>query len=741
MKKKLLLIIAFLALSVFISCVAKKEIAQTSNSAAQVEETKPLYKNGDFEYKSVEPWGIFMQGGKATLTVENGELCVDITNLGSVEYAVQLYQDIGTIEYQCKYRVEFDMYSTLPRSVEYRIQMNGGTYEAYSLEHIELTDKKQTFVIDFTMEKSNDIFPRLAFNIGYPVGAPRGEKMPNHKIFLDNLKITLTDATNRIVADETTAKPNIAVNLLGYKPNDEKIAIFRNIELTEVLDTSFKVYTEEGKKAFSGKIEHNSLKDFSTHEINAYADFSSLKKPGRYYIESKYSGKSEIFTIGEEVYNAAFNDVIKMLYLQRCGYELTSEYAGDFAHPICHTSPARIYGTDSFIDVSGGWHDAGDYGRYVVPGVKAAADLLLAYMHYPKAFDDSLGIPESGNGIPDVLDEVRWELEWLLKMQDIKTGGVYHKVTCATFPGFVMPQDETEELIVSPISPTATADFAAILSMASTIYETIDEDFSKTMVEAAEKAWEYLESNPNLPSFYNPKEIETGEYGDTKNTDEKFWAAVELYKATGNTKYNSEIEKIVAKDIPYGLGWADVGYYACISYLTMDESLQNADVYKRIETDILDKAQSLGYYIAKNGYKISMSSSYPWGSNMTVCNNAMILLFASKISNNPEYYEKAMDHFHYIFGRNSLMTSFVTGHGSVAPLNPHHRPTETLNKTMQGMLVGGPNSSLQDPYAKAILEGEPAAKCYVDHEKSYSTNEVTIYWNSPLVYVMAATVK
>ena len=185
--------------------------------------------------------------------------------------------------------------------------------------------------------------------------------------------------------------------------------------------------------------------------------------------------------------------------------------AGDFAHPVCHNTLARIYPTDRYIDVSGGWHDAGDYGRYVVPGAKTVADILLAYMHYPHAFDDNLGIPESGNGIPDVLDEARYELEWLLKMQDKETGGVYHKVTGASFPGFVMPEDETEELILSPISLTATGDFAAVLAMAVPIYESLDLDFATKMKEAALFAWDYLAANKSFYGFMNPPSIATGE--------------------------------------------------------------------------------------------------------------------------------------------------------------------------------------------------------------------------------------
>ena len=176
-----------------------------------------------------------------------------------------------------------------------------------------------------------------------------------------------------------------------------------------------------------------------------------------------------------------------MLYRQRCG--IAVESGGVFDHPECHTGNATIYGDTSgkTVDVSGGWHDAGDYGRYTVSTAKTIADLLNSYQDFGVE-DDEMGIPESGNGIPDILDEARVGLDWMLKMQDPETGGVYHKVTCAVFPETIAPEEETDELILAPISVTATADFAACLAKASVMYKDIDADFSTEALAAAEKA-------------------------------------------------------------------------------------------------------------------------------------------------------------------------------------------------------------------------------------------------------------
>lgn len=749
LKKITILVPAFLCLLLILSCSSKSLDSEKETIEVMAEKTvvdektvdKPMYQNGDFESGKVEPWALFTQGGSAKLLVVNGELCIDIANTGTLDYAVQLYQDVKELTQGCIYRIQFDMYSTLPRIFEYRIQMNGGTYEAYSSQIISITEEKQTFVIDFTMQNASDVAPRLAFNLGYPKDYPAGESMEPHKVYLDNVSVVLTDASNSSGEKEKIIRPDIAVNLLGYRNNEKKIAVFRSTNLDKPdVDKTFSVFTENGDKVFTGKVL-NSKQNNSARETNAYGDFSAVTQSGRYYLQSDIAGKSELFTIGDAVYDETFTDVLKMLYLQRCGLLLDSSHAEDFAHPACHITKARIYGSNTYIDVSGGWHDAGDYGRYVVPGVKAAADLILAYTHYPQAFDDELGIPESGNGIPDVLDEARFELEWLLKMQDTLNGGVYHKVTTAAFPGFIMPQDDTDELIVSPISAAATGDFAALLAMASGVYENIDKAFAQKMRTAAEKAWNYLEANPVLQGFTNPSDISTGEYGDTDSTDERYWAAAELYKLTGNQKYNDAVKKIIAVSVPSGLGWQSVGDFGTLAYLTMKSSMQDKTVSNTLHVKLSTSINELHDYIEKDGYTISMGSVYPWGSNMNVCNNAMLLLFDDIISKTNKNMESAKDHLHYIFGRNPLIMSYVTGHGTVNPQHPHHRPSEALHKTMTGMLVGGPNSSLEDPYSKAVLDGEAPAKCYVDHEQSFSTNEVTIYWNSPLVYLMAATIR
>ena len=463
-----------------------------------------------------------------------------------------------------------------------------------------------------------------------------------------------------------------------------------------------------------------------------------MTEPGTYRIVADEFGDSYPFTIGDDVYKDAFADLVHMFYIQRCGCELTSEHAGDFAHPVCHNTPARIYGTDKTLEVSGGWHDAGDYGRYVDPAAKTVADLLIAYSSAPEAFGDNCNIPESGNGIPDILDEVRYEIEWMLKMQDPESGGVYHKVTCADFPGNVMPEEETAELILSPISRTATFSLAGTCAMAYRYYKDIDAEFAQTCLDAALKAYDFGLNNAIL-GFKNPEDILTGEYGDGVFNDEHLWASCELLSITGDVEtYEPQITKRMKPAIPCGLGWADVGAYGLYTYLTMDPAYSNDEIREQFIIAFTAKANNYVKASDEYGYRMSLNNGgYIWGSNMTVANNAMMLLFANEFAPNEDYVRVARQHVDYLFGVNPVSYSFVTGHGSISPNGTHHRPSIALGKTLPGMLVGGPNSNLEDPFALSTLSTAAPACCYIDNTAAYSLNEITIYWNSPLVYVMA----
>lgn len=710
-------------ISVAIGCIMMVSLCLNSrNSISTIYAASAnLIKNSTFD-SGTSGWGIYKAGGgDGSISTENGKLALKVKSVGSLNYGVQLFYDIIPLYKNGVYHISYDISSSINRTVEGMIQQNGGTYQAYTWKELYLTPQPQTVDYVFTMTAETDIMSKMVFNCGN-----QGSNLAEHTIYLDNVILELVDDSNVTYPSSENDEEAIIINQIGYKPESQKIAIFRNIGNEREF---FVVNANTNQTVYTGSL-YGERYNSSADETDYYGDFSSVTEPGTYYIRCGSLKNSHSFKIAEQVYKELLNDSIRMLYLQRCGVSVQDAV---FGHPACHTSRATVYGSNNTIDVSGGWHDAGDYGRYVVPAAKTIADLLYAYDANPDLFSDNIGIPESGNGIPDILDEARCGLTWMLKMQ-AASGGVYHKVTCQNFPGYIMPQDETDRLFVTPVSTTATADFCAAMAMAYEFYYDIDRNFSETCLAAAKKAWGFLESNPNF-IFQNPSDILTGEYGDLSDSDERYWAAAQMYRATKESKYLNAFSNMALKE---GLDWATVGDYGNIAFLTMDDVDTSSALYTKIKNSILSQANSIANSTSSSPYGVAVSKFY-WGSNMTVANSGIILGLAYKISNNDNYLNTAESNLNYLLGRNPLATCFVTGHGTLSPKNPHHRPSIAKQQTMKGMLVGGVNSGLEDSAAKAYLANAPSAKCYIDHEESYSTNEVTTYWNSPLIYLLSLT--
>lgn len=550
-------------------------------------------------------------------------------------------------------------------------------------------------------------------------------------------------------------KKGISINQIGYLPEQTKMAFFK----TEEVGKAFSIINVENNQiAYIGKIMGSKYSETADEEI-AIGDFSKLTEVGCYEIMNSKRERSYSFRIGEGIYNNVFKDSIKFFYLQRCGEEIKEEYGGKWAHPACHTSLATIYGSTQKVDVSGGWHDAGDYGRYILATAKAVADLLLAYEANPDAFQIDLNVPRKDKEIPYFLEEIKGQLIWMLKMQEPISGGVYHKVTCAHFPGHeTMPQEEVNELIVCPISTMATATFAAVMAIAYEIYNKVECNFAEKCLGAARKAWEYLEETPER-GFRNPQGITTGEYGGDTDLDERYWAAAQLFKATGEERYAQVAEKYAIQGeinladveqlkkegreefnnerrLSFTYGWKGTGAYGDKAYLhalTGDKTVKNL-----IKKRIIKRAEQIMAAARADGYRIYAAEEiYIWGSNMQMLMLALYLRDAYEVENKPEYLAQASRYVDYCLGANPLNISYVTGYGSEYARYPHHRPSMAQKETIPGMLVGGPNVSLVDSIAQERLQEVPAARCYVDHYESFGTNEVDIYWNSTWVCALA----
>ena len=521
----------------------------------------------------------------------------------------------------------------------------------------------------------------------------------------------------------------------GYLPAGRKTAVM-------TAGRHFEVVGETDRVVFEGDVRDRG-EDMASGDHVYEADFSDVRDAGIYYVRNDAGERSHHFRIGPDVYRALQKDLTRALYYQRCGCALEAEYAGAYTHACCHMEDAVLWEDRSVArEVRGGWHDAGDYGRYVSPAAVAVGHLLYAYMLFPESFRESLGIPESGNGVPDVLNECRYELEWLLKMQDPE-GGAYHKLTAERHADFIMPEEDKDRFYLFPVSSMATADYAAVMALASRVYRAYDGAFADRLFHAAQRAWAWLEKNPQYVGFHNPAGCNTGEYDDDCDLDERLWAAAEMLIATGGAKYQDKLTELLGAGLSLtDFGWTDVSGFAALAVLTDGTHQASADSTETLRRAVLAEADRLVNLSQASGYGVAMEpEDYVWGSNMVVLNRAMLLVLAALLTDEKADYEQAAQaQLHYLLGMNAVDYSYVTGHGEHAYMHPHNRPTECdgIEAPMPGWVSGGPFKTPADAVGiERIPKGTPPMKCYLDHAMCYSLNEITIYWNSPAVFVTA----
>ncbi|MGQ9918565.1 MAG: glycoside hydrolase family 9 protein [Bryobacteraceae bacterium] len=553
----------------------------------------------------------------------------------------------------------------------------------------------------------------------------------------------LLPAALAIAAEPPT--PAIRLDQVGYPPGAPKIALVAEAggeprEFT-VRDAS------TNRAVFRGKLSPPAA-DADSGDTLRNADFSRLRSPGRFYIEVPGTGRSWVFEIGPRVYNRAYCLAMRSYYGQRCGtdVDLGPEFPG-YRYQACHREGAwhPSSGRKGKAPSVKGWHDAGDYGRYVVNSGISTGTLLWAWELYGnKIHDISLDIPESGDKTPDILDEIRWNLEWMLSMQDTD-GGVWHKQTTERFSGFVMPhEDRIPSVIIGTGAPPfksscATADFAAVMAAAARLYRPFDSAFSARALEAAEKAWRWSEQHPSV-LFSNPPGVSTGAYGDRDCSDERLWAAAELWRTTKARKYDTYFLENWERFRPYIAPDRPPSWSAVAPLALWGWALSEAPGSQTLRPLILQAAKELAARTATNGYRVSLTpKDYVWGSNAVAANYAMQLLVAYRLQRDPAFFHAALDNLHYLLGRNTFSLSFVTRLGANSVRHPHHRPSgaDSNPEPWPGLLAGGPNARRQDRAMKKLAEGLSPAKMYLDEQESYATNEIAINWNAPLVFLLA----
>ncbi|MBP5151361.1 MAG: glycoside hydrolase family 9 protein [Lachnospiraceae bacterium] len=539
----------------------------------------------------------------------------------------------------------------------------------------------------------------------------------------------------------------IFIDQVGFLPKEAKKAVL-NFSASD-----FDVTDEGGKSVYHGKVGH-----FGTDEISGedtfVADFSELNVPGRYSVVAE-GVSSAHFNIAGDVYDKLMKDICKCFYFLRCGDALDPEYAGVYYHKPCHMSLATVYGEDTApVDVTGGWHDAGDFGRYSTAGAVAVAHLLYGVRFFKDLLKVEFDIPKvraDKGDLPDILAEVKVELDFLLKMQR-ENGSVWHKVTTFNHAPFIMPEDDKSELFLFNVSSLATADIAAVFALAYTVYKDFDKAYADKLLKASKLAYSWLSENPEPLLFRNAPGSNTGEYGEAEDHSNRFWAAAALYEATEDEEYLKEVSKQHdllsdheknAKfkgnqgDAFTCFGWAEVAGLGTLSLFLKGDS---GELTRELKDRMVKEADRLLDNASKNGFGLCMTKrDFIWGSNMELLKYLMVLTLVYKDTGRAEYRKAVSAGLDYLLGNNSMDVSYVTGNGEKAFKNPHLRPTavDDIEEPWPGLVSGGPNVGLQDERAKEVPKDSAPMKCYYDHIDCYSLNEITIYWNSPLVFVLA----
>ena len=521
------------------------------------------------------------------------------------------------------------------------------------------------------------------------------------------------------------------INQAGYTPG-LPVTVARitgePVSLTDAEGTVLRVF--EGRTAPA---------DAASGERAALLDLGLLPE-GVYTLRA--AGEQRRFTVSRESWQPVTNALIKGLYYQRCGCELRREHAGVYAHPACHTAPAADWEDRNDLKrVPGGWHDAGDYGKYTGPGAVAAAHLLYAWKLFPAGCSGDLNIPETGSGVPDILSEARYELEWLLRMQR-PDGAFHHKLTKDHFAPFIMPQDDTDPEFRMPVSQCATAAACACLALASRVYCSFDPAFADRALRAALSAWTWLEAHPEYVSFRNPEGVNTGGYGDRTDADERFWASCELLAATGESRFRSAAEKRFADGLLLTeFGWANVGGMGVMCCLFDIKEKAGDILYADLREAFLKQSEYALTLSGQSGYGTALAPDrYTWGSILPIMNHAVAMILHAELAGQADMRAAALLQWHYALGMNALDTCFVTGFGERSVLHPHHRPSgaDGIDAPVPGLISGGPNKAFPYPATREKLGPDvPPAKYFLDETPSADTNEIAIYWNSPAILVGA----
>ena len=512
------------------------------------------------------------------------------------------------------------------------------------------------------------------------------------------------------------------INQVGYRTTDPKeFALVDGAGDIEIVNAAGQTVLKTTPKAAS--------KWNPSGQSVQLVDFTEVKTPGTYSIKQGGQVLRSDLKIADKVFEDVAKASLKWYYYQRASMALEEQYAGQWARAAGHTNETvefhKSTGETGTMQSSKGWYDAGDYGRYIVNSGVTTYTLLSLYEHFPDYFKTlKWNIPAEGN-LPDLLAEIKWNLDWMLSMQ--------------AEDGDIMPAEDKSKLYVVGKGSAATFDFAGVMAAAYRVYKPFDEAYANKCLEAAKKAYAWGAANPKVV-FNNPRDVGSGTYSDGKLDDEMVFAGMELFISTGDASYKQTLNPNEATIVPAWPEMYGLAVYGAASHPT--ETGSEAATAKTMLTDFANEFA----YVATTGFGVVMSNEdFVWGSNAVAGNQGVFLLHAYYVTGEQKYYDAAKKVMDYLLGKNPLDMSFVTGFGTKSPLLPHHRPStaDKIEPPVPGMVVGGPQPGGEDIgketwMCKDYRTGKTVATSYIDDRCSYATNEVAINWNAPFAYLAGA---
>ncbi|MCX5425674.1 glycoside hydrolase family 9 protein [Streptomyces sp. NBC_00078] len=710
---------------------------------AAADEVEQL-KNGTFDTTS-DPWWTTTN---VTAALSDGQLCADVPGGTANRWDAAVGQNDVTLVKGESYKFSFKA-SGSPGGHVVRaiVGLQAAPYDTYFEVSPQLSVSGDTYSYTFT-SPVDTTQGQVALQAG---GSPDAWRM-----CMDDASL-LGGVPPEVYEPDTG--PRVRVNQVAYLPSGPKNA-------TLVTDATSKLPWQlknaEGATVAHGLTVPRGVDVSSGQNVHSI-DFGAYRKRGKGFTLVADGEASRPFDIGTSAYEQLRLDSVKYYYTQRSGIAIRDDLRPGYARAAGHLGVAPNQGDvkvpcqpgvcDYTLDVTGGWYDAGDHGKYVVNGGIATWELLSTYEREllartgeaRKLRDGTLAIPESGNKVPDILDEARWELEFLLKMQvpdgQPLAGMAHHKIHDEQWTGLpLLPSEDPQKRELHPPSTQATLNLAATAAQAARLYRPYDRAFAAKALTAARKAWSAALAHPDMYASASDG-IGGGAYDDSNATDEFYWAAAELYLTTGQKQFADYVLNSPQNtaDIFGGLGfdWGRTAAAGRLDLATVPNRLPGRD---RVRRSVVEAADRYLATLRSQPYGMPYAPAdniYDWGSSHQVLNNAVVLATAYDLTGSSKYRDGAVQSMDYILGRNALNISYVTGYGEVNSHNQHsrwyaHELDPNLPNPPHGTLAGGPNSSIQDPYAQSKLKGCVGQFCYIDDIQSWSTNETAINWNAAL---------